>query len=93
MVENRRTVGTDATCDNWGFKGSLQCCICMHGNLCTFVESSLLLLQVLGCAKGVLATAVSVLIFQNPVTVLGLGGYAMTVAGVFAYGYSKMKGR
>ena len=50
-------------------------------------------LQVLGCAKGVLATAVSVLIFQNPVTVLGIGGYGMTVAGVFAYGYSKMKGK
>ena len=61
---------------------------------CTILnESYHLFLQVLGCAKGVLATAVSVLIFQNPVTVLGLGGYAMTVAGVFAYGYSKMKGR
>lgn len=56
-------------------------------------KHQLSVLQVLGCAKGVLATAVSVLIFQNPVTVLGIGGYAMTVAGVFAYGYFKMKGK
>ena len=49
-------------------------------------------LQVLGCAKGVLATVVSVLIFKNPVTLPGGVGYAMTVIGVFAYGYTKMKG-
>ena len=49
-------------------------------------------MQVLGCAKGVLATVVSVLIFQNPITVPGCAGYAMTVVGVFAYGLTKMKG-
>ncbi len=51
-----------------------------------------LLMQVLGCAKGVLATVVSVLIFKNAVTTPGAAGYAMTVVGVFAYGYSKRKG-
>lgn len=48
-----------------------------------------LCVQVLGCAKGVLATVVSVLLFRNPVTVLGGVGYFMTVFGVFAYTWTK----
>jgi drug/metabolite transporter (DMT)-like permease len=48
-------------------------------------------LQVLGCAKGVMATVLSVLIFRNPVTLLGGAGYALTVAGVFAYSWTKKK--
>ncbi len=39
-----------------------------------------------------LATVVSVLIIRNPVTVPGTAGYAMTVAGIFAYGYTKRRG-
>ncbi len=46
-------------------------------------------MQVLGCAKGVLATVISVLLFRNPVTLLGGVGYVMTVFGVFAYGWAK----
>ena len=47
--------------------------------------------QVLGCAKGVVATVLSVLIFRNPVTLVGAAGYGLTVAGVFAYGWTKKK--
>lgn len=60
--------------------------------LCSAHKDACAPAQVLGCAKGVLATVVSVLIFQNPVTIPGAAGYAMTVVGVFAYGYTKRKG-
>ena len=46
-------------------------------------------MQVLGCAKGVLATLVSVLLFGNQVSLLGAVGYVITVAGVVGYGLSK----
>lgn len=45
--------------------------------------------QVLGCAKGVVATVVSVLLFRNQVTPFGILGYFLTVAGVFAYSWAK----
>lgn len=45
--------------------------------------------QVLGCAKGVVATVVSVLLFRNQVTALGALGYFLTVVGVFAYSWAK----
>ena len=41
--------------------------------------------QVLGNAKGVVASAVSVALFKNPVTSTGALGYAITVAGVVMY--------
>jgi len=47
---------------------------------------SLLFLQVLGNAKGAVAVVVSILIFRNPVTVVGMVGYGVTVAGVILYG-------
>lgn len=53
---------------------SMNKCVCM---------------QVLGCAKGVLATVVSVLLFRNQVTALGALGYSLTVVGVFAYSWAK----
>ena len=46
--------------------------------------------QVIGCLKGVLATILSVLIFQNAVSAVGAMGYAITVTGVFVYGWSKV---
>ena len=46
-------------------------------------------MQVLGCAKGVVATVVSVLLFRNQVTALGALGYFLTVVGVFAYSWTK----
>ncbi|CAL8462871.1 g2405 [Coccomyxa elongata] len=54
--------------------------------------TSALTLQVLGCAKGVVATVVSVLLFRNQVTPLGILGYFLTVVGVFAYSWAKRRG-
>ncbi|CAL5431013.1 unnamed protein product [Camellia sinensis] len=46
---------------------------------------------VLGNAKGAVAVVISILLFQNPVTVVGIGGYTMTVMGVIAYGEAKRR--
>jgi hypothetical protein len=48
-----------------------------------------LCLQVLGNAKGVVCAALSIMIFHNPVTFMGMTGYAITVLGVFMYSESK----
>lgn len=50
-----------------------------------------LTLQVLGNMKGAVATAVSVSIFQNPISLIAVGGYSMCIAGVWAYGNSSKK--
>lgn len=50
-------------------------------------------MQVLGNAKGAVAVVISILIFQNPVTVMGIGGYSITVLGVVAYGETKRRFR
>ena len=47
----------------------------------------------LGQAKGVLCSVVSVLIFHNPVSIAAAGGYAITVFGVFMYGETKRRAR
>uniref|UniRef100_A0A803MAH2 Sugar phosphate transporter domain-containing protein n=2 Tax=Chenopodium quinoa TaxID=63459 RepID=A0A803MAH2_CHEQI len=63
-------------------------------NLSNFLVTkytSALTLQVLGNAKGAVAVVISILIFQNPVTVIGIGGYTMTVLGVIAYGETKRR--
>ncbi|KAK6149125.1 hypothetical protein DH2020_016650 [Rehmannia glutinosa] len=63
-------------------------------NLCNFLvtkHTSALTLQVLGNAKGAVAVVISILIFQNPVTFIGIAGYTMTVMGVVAYGESKRR--
>ncbi len=57
-------------------------------NLTNFLvtrHTSALTLQVLGNAKGVIAAGVSVLLFKNQLTSLGVLGYGVTVSGVFAY--------
>ena len=46
---------------------------------------------VLGNAKNVVAAAVSVAVFHNPVTAQGLGGYGVTVAGVAWYSHCVKK--
>jgi len=51
------------------------------------------IVQVLGNAKGAVAVVISILIFQNPVTVMGIGGYSITVLGVVAYGETKRRFR
>lgn len=47
--------------------------------------------QVLGNAKGAVAVVISILIFRNPVTFIGIAGYTMTVMGVVAYGETKRR--
>lgn len=63
-------------------------------NLSNFLvtkHTSALTLQVLGNAKGAVAVVISILLFKNPVTLIGIGGYTMTVMGVVAYGEAKRR--
>ncbi|KAE8711158.1 putative sugar phosphate/phosphate translocator [Hibiscus syriacus] len=65
-------------------------------NLSNFLvtkHTSALTLQVLGNAKGAVAVVISILLFRNPVTVIGIAGYTMTVLGVVAYGEAKWRFR
>ncbi|CAL0310075.1 unnamed protein product [Lupinus luteus] len=65
-------------------------------NLTNFLvtkHTSALTLQVLGNAKGAVAVVISILLFKNPVTVIGMGGYTITVLGVAAYGETKRRFR
>ena len=54
-------------------------------------ESIVLSQQVLGNAKGVVATVVSILIFRNPVSTAGMIGYTITIFGVILYSESKKR--
>lgn len=63
-------------------------------NLSNFLVTrvtSALTLQVLGNAKGAFAAFVSILVFRNPVSFTSLGGYGITLAGVFAYSAAKQR--
>lgn len=65
-------------------------------NLLNFLvtkHTSALTLQVLGNAKGAAAVVISILLFRNPVTFIGIAGYTMTVLGVAAYGEAKRRYR
>ncbi|KAM3406633.1 hypothetical protein ACQJBY_000606 [Aegilops geniculata] len=65
-------------------------------NLTNFLvtkHTSPLTLQVLGNAKGAVAVIVSILIFKNPVTVMGMLGYGVTIAGVVLYGEAKKRSK
>ena len=65
-------------------------------NLTNFVvtkRTSPLTLHVLGNAKGVFATVVSVAVFKNPVSGVGALGYLSAVAGTLLYGLLKSKHR
>ncbi|GAA0158832.1 hypothetical protein Leryth_008893 [Lithospermum erythrorhizon] len=63
-------------------------------NLTNFLvtkHTSALTLQVLGNAKAAVAAVVSVLIFRNPVTVMGMIGFGVTVMGVALYSEAKKR--
>ncbi|QCE04225.1 probable sugar phosphate/phosphate translocator At3g11320 [Vigna unguiculata] len=63
-------------------------------NLTNFLvtkHTSALTLQVLGNAKGAVAVVVSILIFKNPISVMGMFGYALTVSGVILYSEAKKR--
>ncbi|XP_077253151.1 UDP-URONIC ACID TRANSPORTER 1-like [Tasmannia lanceolata] len=63
-------------------------------NLSNFLvtkHTSPLTLQVLGNAKGAVAVVISIFIFRNPVSLIGMVGYSMTVIGVVIYGETKRR--
>ncbi|MED6111686.1 hypothetical protein PIB30_054658 [Stylosanthes scabra] len=63
-------------------------------NLTNFLvtkHTSALTLQVLGNAKGAVAVVVSILIFKNPISMIGMCGYALTVLGVILYTEAKKR--
>ncbi len=63
-------------------------------NLTNFLvtkHTSALTLQVLGNAKGAVAVVVSILLFRNPVSVVGMVGYTLTVFGVVLYSEAKRR--
>ncbi|KAF8413067.1 hypothetical protein HHK36_001043 [Tetracentron sinense] len=65
-------------------------------NLTNFLvtkHTSALTLQVLGNVKAAVAAVVSVLIFRNPVTVMGMTGFVVTVMGVVLYSEAKKRSR
>ncbi|OVA07729.1 Drug/metabolite transporter [Macleaya cordata] len=65
-------------------------------NLTNFLvtkHTSALTLQVLGNAKAAVAAVVSVLIFRNPVTVMGMTGFGVTIMGVVLYSEAKKRSR
>lgn len=65
-------------------------------NLTNFMvtkHTSALTLQVLGNAKAAVAAVVSVLIFKNPVTLMGMTGFAVTIMGVVLYSEAKKRSK
>lgn len=65
-------------------------------NLTNFLvtkHTSALTLQVLGNAKAAVAAVVSVLIFRNPVTVMGMTGFAVTIMGVILYSEARKRAK
>jgi hypothetical protein len=68
------------------FPSNSQTLLCFPSELCYHY-------QVLGNAKGAVAVVISILLFRNPVTAVGIGGYTVTVLGVIAYGEAKRRFR
>ncbi|XP_058729149.1 probable sugar phosphate/phosphate translocator At3g11320 isoform X1 [Vicia villosa] len=63
-------------------------------NLTNFLVTkytSALTLQVLGNAKGAVAVVISILIFQNPISLIGMLGYVLTIIGVILYSETKKR--
>ncbi|KAJ6826309.1 putative BTB/POZ domain-containing protein [Iris pallida] len=63
-------------------------------NLTNFLvtkHTSALTLQVLGNAKAAVAAVVSVMIFRNPVTVMGMVGFGITIGGVVLYSEARKR--
>ncbi|OIW09830.1 hypothetical protein TanjilG_32268 [Lupinus angustifolius] len=65
-------------------------------NLTNFLvtkHTSALTLQVLGNAKAAVAAVVSVLIFRNPVTAMGMMGFVITIMGVVLYSEARKRSK
>ncbi|GBG71867.1 hypothetical protein CBR_g10803 [Chara braunii] len=56
-------------------------------------HTSPLTLQVLGNAKAAIAVFVSVLLFRNPVTVMGMVGFGITLIGVVLYNEARKRSK
>lgn len=71
-----------------------NCFVAYLVNLTNFLVTAhlgALTLQVLGNAKGVVCTIVSVMLFRNPMTFRGVLGYTITMIGVWLYSSSKRR--
>ncbi|KAL7608422.1 probable sugar phosphate/phosphate translocator At1g12500 [Lactuca sativa] len=65
-------------------------------NLTNFLvtkHTSALTLQVLGNAKAAVAAVVSVMIFKNPVTAMGISGFGVTIMGVVLYSEARKRSK
>ena len=74
----------------------LNCVLAFSVNLTNFLVTkctSPLTLQVLGNAKGAVAVVVSILLFKNPVSGMGMLGYSITIMGVVAYSEAKKRSK
>lgn len=73
---------------------SLNALAAFGANLSNFLVTrvtSALTLQVLGNAKGAFAAALSIFVFKNTVSMVWVGGYAITLAGLFWYSNAKLR--
>jgi drug/metabolite transporter (DMT)-like permease len=71
-----------------------NCFIAYLVNLTNFLVTAhvgALTLQVLGNAKGVVCTIVSIMLFRNPITFRSVLGYTITMIGVWLYSSSKRR--
>jgi drug/metabolite transporter (DMT)-like permease len=71
-----------------------NCFVAYLVNLTNFLVTAhvgALSLQVLGNAKGVVCTIVSIMLFRNPVTFRSVAGYTITMVGVWLYSSSKRR--
>lgn len=65
--------------------------ICWASRFDPLLTCRVFLSQVLGNAKGAVAVVVSILLFKNPVSVMGMVGYTITVFGVIGYSEAKRR--
>tara|TARA_B110000459_G_C16561651_1_gene471872 strand:- start:199 stop:1173 length:975 start_codon:yes stop_codon:yes gene_type:complete len=75
---------------------TLNCVLAFSVNLTNFLVTkctSPLTLQVLGNAKGAVAVVVSIFLFKNPVSPIGMFGYSITIMGVVAYSEAKKRSK
>jgi drug/metabolite transporter (DMT)-like permease len=73
-----------------------NCLLAFSVNLTNFLVTkctSPLTLQVLGNAKGAVAVVVSIFLFRNPVSPVGMFGYSITIMGVVAYSEAKKRSK
>jgi hypothetical protein len=72
----------------------INCTLAFLVNLSNFMVTkctSPLTLQVLGNAKSVLAVVISVMLFHNPVSAIGMIGYCVSLLGIYLYSDAKSR--